>query len=971
MLTIFRRAPCTFLFLLILFALRAPCASADTQRKNILILHSYSREYRWTEEIHEGVAQELDNFDDPHLVFTEYLDWKRFPDETSIAMQRDTFRYKYRNTKIDVIITSDDRALSFAVQNREELFSGAPIVFTGVYAEAVPGLTGDTKDITGVFEEQDIRTTVQIALRLQKKPRAAYIISDLNESGQAVEKHIRETLRELAPTIPVWSLSNGTVESIEAYVAGLKPNDLVFIGTYSIDRSGKSFSGETLIGRVCEVSNTPVYVLNTHQLGTGALGGHLLNSRLLGTNAGTLAVRILAGEDSNGIEPLSAASFTTMFDWNAVRRYGIKTRELPRNAIFLNREIPFLIKYRKEAISAAAVFLLLVLAFNVVLDLYRKTRRLAIDLTERNAEITQLNETLSQSEEELRQQFNEITIIKESLEASEERYRLAAIGSNDAIWDRIFPSGFVHYSARWYEMTGYDPKKNREQLLMDIVHPDDQEAFRSAMRAHADGTTDFVRVEVRIRIASGKYKWVLIRCKSVKNAQNETERIAGSITDIDDRKNKEAEIEKLAYYDQLTGLPNRILSIKKTQEAIETCDEDKQCGLIFIDIDNFKHINDTFGHSVGDKVLQQAAKSLSSMVNENISLSRFGGDEFTIFIENTTREQMEKFGTLAIRLLSRKAAIDGRYHFLTARAGIAMYPDNAGSFGELFQNAEAALHRAKSFGKNGILMFDDSIQKELVARMEMKNCLSMALDNDELGVAYQPQINLATHKISGFEALARWNSPRLGNVSPGEFIPVAEEAGMIDGIGFFVIADAAKFIKRAGSEGFKDFSVSVNVSVKQLQEESFTARIIKILDSLDVPPGRIALEITESFLIDDLDPVIARLNELREAGFKLSLDDFGKGYSSLSYLRTLPLDYIKIDKCFIDDIIAHGPTVPLARTIIELSHELGLKVVAEGVETKEQLDYLRTNGCDFVQGYYYSKPEREDVIMGKLELSFE
>lgn len=958
-------------FLTLIFLVSIPAAAQDDpQRKTILVLHSYNREYRWTEDINTGILKALSEITEPHLVCTEYLDWKRFPDEKNVEMLHDLWKHKYAGMPIDVIITSDDKALAFATKYRAELFSDAPIVHTGVFRESVPGLTGGAKNMTGVYEEQDIASTVRLALKMQPSPHAAYVICDQSESGRDFERRIKDTIHEIEPTLAIWSLSDLRIAGIETYVSNLKPNDLVFVGSYEIDKTGKTYTGETLIGRIGRASKTPVYLFNGHLIGKGAFGGILLSPELLGLNAGKLAVKVLSGIPADTIAPLSSSGFTPIFDWNAIKRFGINASRLPKDSVFLNREPPFFEKYWKESIAIAAAFAALFCAFALALFHYRKARFLASDLEKRNDEITLLNDSLSQSEEELRQQNSELTIMKENLEESEERYRLSAIGSNDALWDWTYATHELHFSDRWFEMTGYDRENDISRNIEAIVHPEDKELYRKALRDHLEDTIDHFRCEARIRIASGKYMWVLFRGKTVKNEKNEIARFAGSITDIEDRKHKEAEIENLAYYDQLTSLPNRIQAIEMTKRAIRSCEKEKHCGLMFIDIDNFKYINDTFGHPVGDKVLMQCAQVLSSLVNENIHLARFGGDEFMLLVEDTTIDQMEKFGKLAVRLLGRKMTIDGRYHYLTSSAGIALYPDHAGTIGELLQKADAALHRAKFAGKTRFFMFDASIQQDLVERMEVESALRTAIENKELWVAYQPQISASTGKIEGFEALARWNSPRLGNVPPGRFIPIAEETGLIDEIGLFMLRSVAKFIRRADEGGYRNFSVALNVSVKQIHDKDFVSRFIRVLKTQDVEPNRITIEITESFMIDDLDPVIARLTELREAGFKLSLDDFGKGYSSLSYLRTMPLDYIKIDKCFIDDILAHGPTIPLAKTIIELSHQLGLKVVAEGVEEKEQLDYLHEHGCDFIQGYYYSRPDREESVLSQLELSF-
>lgn len=944
--------------------------TADEGKSTVLIIHSYNREYRWTEDINTGILKAFEALTTPYLICTEYLDWKRFPDEQNIANLQALFSEKYKNIPIDVIITSDDKALAFASKYRKELFSDAPIVHSGVYPESVQELTGGAGNLTGVFEEQDIRTTVEFALHIQPRPRAAYLISDLNESGQAVETHLRTTVHQLAPDIGIDTLSNLPIESIERFVAKLTMQDLVFIGSYSIDKSGKTYTGETLIGRVGMASKTPVYILNTHHLGTGAFGGNLLSPYLMGLNTGGLAIKILGGAKADSLTPLSASSYTAMFDYAALKRLGINRSALPKGAVLINREIPFYEKYKREVIAISVIFtLLIVLLFSLSIN-YRRKKKMVLKLSEWNEEVTRLNDSLLESEEKLRNQYAEISIIKTNLEESDERYRLSANGSNDALWDWNYTTKQMHYSARWYEMTGFSPDRENTILLENFLHPSDRNLYKQTIEAHLNDKTDQALCEVRIKIASGKYKWILIRGKAIRDSKNVVIRFAGSITDIDDRKQKEEEIENLAYFDQLTSLPNRTQALEITQKAIDSTGNDQHCGLMFIDIDNFKYINDTFGHPVGDKVLIQVANSLSSILNENINIARFGGDEFLLVVMDTNLEEMEKYGKLAIRLLSRRLEIDGRNHFLSASAGIALYPDHASNLEELFQKADAALHRAKFTGKTKFFMFDSSIQNELLKHMELESGLRSALENNELYIAYQPQISLASHKIAGLEALVRWNNPRKGNISPADFIPVAEETGQIDAIGLFVLKAVVTFIKRAESIGYDQFTVSVNVSVKQLHDDDFVKKIIRILLLGDVKPARIALEITESFMIEDLDPVISRLNELKAAGFLLSLDDFGKGYSSLSYLRTLPINYIKIDKCFIDDILSRGATVPLAKTIIALSHQLGLQVVAEGVEHKEQLDYLIENDCDYIQGYYYSKPGNEDTVLDQLELSF-
>jgi diguanylate cyclase (GGDEF)-like protein/PAS domain S-box-containing protein len=957
------------IFMAVFCAMPSPALPPD-HPPTFLILHSYDCESRWTNEIHEGIMSRLATIRRPFLVYTEYLDWKRFPDRTNIDNLLAVFRYKYRNSQIDVIITSDDKALEFATLNRKEIFGDAPIVFTGVYKDAVESLKGRNGNITGVYEDQDVKTTLLHALSVQPGARRLYLLNDLSESGKSIESRARAMMKRLRPDVTIWSLSELGVPAIESTVAGLTKKDIVFIGSYSVDPAGNAFTGETLIGRVSMASKAPVYVLNTHQLGTGALGGNLLNVKRLGEHTGDIALRILDGTPVSDIKPFAERQFTPMFDWDTVMRLKLAESGFPRDAVFINREIPFIVRYWTQTLFVGAIFAILVTLLAILYNSFRKEKRLSKDLAHRNGQIQKLNDTLTRTGEELRQKYREITIVKDSLEKSEERYRLSSIGSTDALWDWDSGTREVHYSARWYDMTGYEYVKGNPVQFLDIIHPADKSQYEARLTDHIEGRTDHFQNEARIRIANGNWKWVLVRGMAVKNKDGQVVKVAGSITDIDGTKHREEKIESLAFYDQLTTLPNRAHAIELAKEAIAENDEDEQFGLMFIDIDNFKYINDTFGHTTGDKILVKAAQTLASLVNENISIARFGGDEFVALVSRTSSAEMKKYARLTMSLLGRKMMIDGRTHFLTISAGIAMYPEQAADINELIQKADAALHRVKQSGKTRYMFFDDAIRKDLLRRVELENGLRTAIDNGELSVAWQPQIDLITGKIAGLEALARWNSPRHGSVSPADFIPIAEESGQIAKIGIFVLRAAARFIKRAESVGHGDFTISVNISVRHMQEEDFVKTITSIMREENVPHERISLEITESFMIGTIDPIIATLEQLRAAGFTLSLDDFGKGYSSLSYLRSLPIQYIKIDKSFIDDIVSQGMEVPLARTIIELSHELGLKVVAEGVEVAEQIEYLRRFGCDLIQGYYYSRPTSEDLALGQLELSF-
>lgn len=954
--------------LILLFFASAIVVASTRPYKTILIIHSYNVEYQWTADISRGMLETFQHTDKPFLVCTEFMDWKRFPDESRLEFFSRQIAAKYPPGSVDIVLTSDDRALEFVMNNRESLFPGLPVVFSGVYEEYAERITGPHRNITGVFEDQSIRKTVETAISIQPAPRAAYLVSDSDPSGQAVEKRIRNMLTTLLPRLPVRSLSDLTIAEIEREVSSLGKHDLIFIGSYSRDKSGLIYTGETLIERIARAAGTPVYVLNTHHLGTGALGGYLFSPYVMGEKAAQMALRILSGIPADTIPPVSDASYIMLFDHATVQRFSLKT--IPETAQYINREETFWERNRTTLLIILTGFGLCFSFIIILLVFIRREQALSADLAIKNSEIKTLNEELSASGQELENQLKQISAVKETLEKSEERLRLASLGSNDALWDWNYETQSTHYSERWYEMTGFSREQQDVLLLTDMMHPDDKDRYSRAVRSHINGKTERLLEEVRIRTASGSWKWINVRGMALHDSTGKLTHITGSITDIDERKSREAEIESLAFFDPLTSLPNRTNAVRICQDMIRETAAEGTSGIIFVNINNFTLINNMFGHTVGDKVLVSSANILSSMINEHIQIARFGGDQFVLFISVTSKDFIEKYAQLVIRLLTRKMDVDGRVHYLSVTAGVALYPDHALTPEELFQKADAALHRAKIAGSAGYYLYDEDIQQTLAYRLELETGLRNAIDNNEMYVAYQPQINLLTGKIDGLEALARWNYPRRGEISPGVFIPIAEQSGLIDAIGFFVVQSAVNFIKRAEPLGHTRFTISVNVSVRQMQADDFVPRLIRFVKKSGVSPERINIEITESFLIESIDLMAEKLSQLRDAGFLLSLDDFGKGYSSLSYLKELPVHFVKIDKIFIDDLKNQDKTRLLTKSIITLSHSLGLKVVAEGVEDAEQYEQLKNLHCDIIQGYYFSKPSSEETALGQMELSF-
>lgn len=425
---------------------------------------------------------------------------------------------------------------------------------------------------------------------------------------------------------------------------------------------------------------------------------------------------------------------------------------------------------------------------------------------------------------------------------------------------------------------------------------------------------------------------------------------------------KEKKIHNLAYYDPLTGLANRINLENHFNNNI--LQKQSKSAMLYMDIDNFKFVNDTFGHYMGDKLLAVAAQNIKKVVGENHVAGRLGGDEFMIITD--AYEDISEVEMLADKILKTFETsfyIEDSPINVSTSIGIALYPDNGENFNDLLKCADIAMYAAKAAGKENYVFFNDRMNESIVKKMKIQNSMKNAIGNNEFLLYYQPQYHIVSGRIKGFEALLRWNSSEHGFVSPADFIEIAETSGLIIPLGEWVLKEACEFIKNLYDMGHRDISISVNVSVIQLKQENFVNMVDSILKEKGLEPSSLELEITESLLIEDIELNLKKLKGLRKLGVRISLDDFGTGYSSLTYLRELPIDILKIDKSFIDNIMHDSDKSCLTGTIISLAHDLGLEVVAEGVEEEQQLKYLKCYNCDMVQGYLFSKPlPRQDAI---------
>lgn len=432
--------------------------------------------------------------------------------------------------------------------------------------------------------------------------------------------------------------------------------------------------------------------------------------------------------------------------------------------------------------------------------------------------------------------------------------------------------------------------------------------------------------------------------------------------DITERKKADEIIHHMAYYDTLTGLPNRNMFKEHLNNRLLNA-EDEKLAVLFLDLDRFKVINDTKGHSTGDHVLQLVAKRLSDAVLDEGLVSRQGGDEFLILLNNASNEKIECISQQIINDFSQPLYIEDDEFFVTTSMGISIYPHDGEDQETLIKNADTAMYLAKDRGKNNYQYYNSKLNNSSTRKMKLEVELRKALEKDQLTIYYQPQVELSTRKIIAVEALLRWNSPTYGSVSPAEFIPIAEETGLIVPIGRWVLKKVSEQHKQWKKAGIPSLRVAVNVSVRQMQENHFAQDVKCVIKEYDLNPLELELEITES-IMQNIENSTIVLNELKQLGVTLSIDDFGKGYSSLSYLKHLPIDTIKIDKSFVDDICDPANNGSIAKAIIDMGHNLGFTIVAEGIEQEEQAEFLHGNSCEYGQGYFFSKPmPAEDVFL--------
>ncbi len=583
-------------------------------------------------------------------------------------------------------------------------------------------------------------------------------------------------------------------------------------------------------------------------------------------------------------------------------------------------------------------------------------------------ELKAANEELVAAEIELKKQNDELIRKGEELRLSEERYRLAVDGVNDGIWDWDNEKNAIFISGRCRAILGYTENElpSKLEAWVKIVHPDDKEKFLKAVESYLSGTSkEHFQMEIRFKTGAGDHKWVLIKGKSIINDDGIVTRVAGSLTDINDRKLAEEKIHQMAYYDNLTGLPNRTLLLDRFSIASANALRKKRMvAIYFLDLDNFKTINDTLGHVYGDELISEVGKYLKDQMRRGDTIARLGGDEFIIMQPNI--REVGEVTRMASRLLDsfkQPWMLQGREFYVTASIGITFFPDDGQEMQTLMKHADTAMYRAKELGKNNFQLYTEALNTRMLQKLNMENDLRKALERNEMVIHYQPQIELKTGRTVSMEALLRWQHPVNGMMNAKDFMSIAEETGLIVPIGEWVFLTAFSQLKKWREEGNNTIKLSINISSRQFMQKNLIETISTSVDSTGVMPQWIDLEVNEIIAFKDLEYTLSTLHSIKEMGFGIILDDFCSGYSSLNYLKQMPIDNIKIDKNYIRDMTEGSSEAMIVKALISLAHDLNIKVTAEGVETEDKLELLSKEKCDMVQGYFISTPLSEDAVI--------
>ena len=864
-------------------------------------------------------------------IFVEHLDMVRAPSAAYRATLASLLRQKLAGKSVGIVMVEGAPAIDFVSQEGRLLFPDAVLLSYG--NSNLDALRSDPRQVMDFPFHLDLSGTLRAALSLLPKTQRVLVVTGARDGVIPFMDNARNAFAPWQKTLAFEYTNTMRYEEMLQRVATLPPDSLILYSPYFSDTSGRAFVPAEVSAKIGQIANAPVFTTLEVFMGRGIVGGSLLKNESSGREVGKTALDYLSGRLQLS-QPIT--SFETpkqlTFDWQELLRWKVDPARLPDGSVVINRPVTLWGQYQGAVLTAVAVFLLLTA---LIATLWRMNRRLA-----------RMKLAASDSEERMRSFFDNVPV---------------------GIFIATRAGQFMYVNPVMPAMLGYDSGDelvsavNRTSMA-DTLHAD-VPGPQALGPKRARTSSRWQTVENRYRRKDGQLIDVILSTGEKTDHVSGESLLFGVVTDITARKEAEKKIEELAFFDSLTHLPNRTLLRDRLKQAMTASSRTGAPGaVLFIDLDHFKTLNDTLGHDQGDLLLQQVAQRLAVCVRAGDTVARLGGDEFVVVLGNLheslqeAARETEVVGEKMLAALARPYLLGALDHRSTASIGATLFCGLETSLDDLLKQADLAMYQSKASGRNALRFFDPAMQTVVIERAALETGLRRAIQEQQFVLHYQAQV-VGEGRVTGAEVLLRWQHPERGMVSPAEFIPLAEDTGLILPLGRWVLETAcAQLAQWAGQPALAALTLAVNVSAHQFRQPDFVAQVLDVLQRSGAKPQRLKLELTESLLVANVNEVIEKMCALKARGVGFSLDDFGTGYSSLSYLKRLPLDQLKIDQSFVRDVLSDANDASIARTIIALAKNLGLGVIAEGVETALQRDFLADAGCHAYQGYFFSRP---------------
>ncbi|WP_373482236.1 EAL domain-containing protein [Acetobacterium sp.] len=946
------------LFIFISMLLEPALFVQAEDEKTVLFISSYSESFV---SVPDQIAGIKSVFKEQRIKLEiEYMDTKRLDTPENKQVFYESLKFKLANLPpYDAVIVGDDNALQFAMDHQDELFPQIPIVFLGVNDEIRATQAAKDPYITGNIEKISIKETLEIAQVFNPKATRVVGIADETLTGMGNRQQF-ETLLQDFPELTFITINTPdyTFAELGAEVKKLGDESILLFLDMNPDKNGEYMEFEKAAAFLNQHTQIPVYRASVGGVGDGLIGGKMVDYEAMGKTAAELVSDIFEGTPVETIPLIIETPYYYIFDYALIQKYQIPDQLIPSDAVLINKVENPLDKYRNVILATAIMLSFLTLLTLILIYDNMKRRSMQKALEASNTELKLTYDELEAVEGSLRRQYSVMEEHDREVGELNQKFELAIEETNSAVWEVDLISKKIYFAGDFSRIINKTVSNGLNvygwmKIVMEASH---RRQLLAEVRNYLAGKSNQINIQVLTSGEEHHQKWLLIRGKGMKSETGYYNKLHGILLDNTKFKNQEEQIRYLARHDFLTQLPNRMSFLNQFEKELKA---GRTGAVLLLDVDNFKSVNDTLGHLHGDELLKQIAGRLMDMSDDNMMVGRLGGDEFLILITNKCHQaDIETYANKILSAFNEAFILDSREVFVSISMGISCYPYDSSAIDQLIMNADTAMYEVKNRGKNHYMYYHHELKNEMKRKIEIEAILRSALKSDGFKLVYQPQVDLSTGLIIGFEALLRLKEHSLG---PDKFIPVAEETGLISEIGRWVAREAVEQIIRWRNKGLTEKPVAINFSNRQLRDKEYITHITTLLSKHKLDPQFIEIEITESILMENDCKTDQFLKAIREAGLSLALDDFGTGYSSLNCLTYLPVNKIKLDKS-ISDLFLQGNRIAVIESLILLAHSLNLKIMAEGIEAWENYRILKNSECDAIQGYVFSRPLDPDEI---------